>query len=111
MMADLLVGEGFNVVQASDGITGLALVERRHPNVILLDLVIPGESGLEVLRRLKSRRATRNIPVVVVVSAYATLLRCDDMQRADGLLEKPFNIADLLTCVRHALHDRVPSQH
>jgi CheY-like chemotaxis protein len=107
IMADLLAGEGFNVVQTGDGNSGLALVEEQHPNVILLDLAMPGEPGLEVLRTLKSRRDTREIPVIVV-SAYAVLLRFEDLRRADRVLGKPFDFADLLTCVRQAA--RIPAQ-
>ena len=65
LMADLLAGEGYSVVQASDGRAGLEMAEMNDPDVILLDLAMPEKSGLDVLHELKSSKPTRDIPVIV----------------------------------------------
>ena len=94
LMADLLAGEGYSVVQASDGKAGLDMAEESDPDVILLDLAMPEKSGLDVLHELKSSKPTRDIPVIVV-SAYAMLMMGSDARRADGVIQKPFDLADL----------------
>jgi CheY-like chemotaxis protein len=100
-MAELLESDGFSVREAADGESGLRAAQEMRPDVILLDLALPGRAGLEVLNVLKDREPTREIPVIIV-SAYALLLLRGDMRRADGLIQKPFDIADLLTRVRDA---------
>src|SRR5258706_664438 len=62
LMADLLAGEGYSVVQASDGKAGLDMAEERDPDVILLDLAMPQKSGPDVLHELNSREPTRDNP-------------------------------------------------
>lgn len=105
LMADLLAGEGYSVVQASDGKAGLDMAEESDPDVILLDLAMPEKSGLDVLHELKTSKPTRDIPVIVV-SAYAMLMMGSDARRADGVIQKPFDLADLLLQVEHATTKR-----
>jgi CheY-like chemotaxis protein len=105
LMADLLSGEGYAVVQAADGRAGLDLAEAHNPDVILLDLAMPEKSGLDVLHELKSSRPTSDIPVIVV-SAYAMLMMGSDARRADGVIQKPFDLADLLAQVEQATEKR-----
>ncbi len=101
LMADLLTGEGYQVLQAADGKAGLELAGEKEPDVILLDLAMPEKSGLDVLHELKSSKPTRDIPVIVV-SAYAMLMMGSDARRADGVIQKPFDLADLLAQVEQA---------
>ena len=108
LMADLLAGEGYQVVQAPDGKTGMRAAEEHDPDVILLDLAMPEKSGLDVLHELKSSKPTRDIPVIVV-SAYAMLMMGSDARRADGVIQKPFDLADLLTQVEQAAAKRRPA--
>jgi two-component system cell cycle response regulator DivK len=105
LMADLLAGEGYEVVEAPDGKQGLELASEREPDVILLDLAMPEVSGLDVLHELKSSNPTRDIPVIVV-SAYAMLMMGSDARRADGVIQKPFDLADLLAQVQQAVGKR-----
>ena len=62
----LLTADGHEVVTAEDGLEELAAVQKHHPDVILLDVGMPGLDGIEVCRRLKSDPATRLTPVVLV---------------------------------------------
>ncbi len=95
VMAEFLADEGYSVIQAGDGSSGLDLAERLQPDVILLDLALPMRSGLEVLQRLKEWQPTREIPVIIV-SAYAMLLVGDHAGRADGVVHKPIDLKQLL---------------
>jgi len=53
---------------ATDGMAGLKIAEETRPNVILLDIMMPKMSGLQVLRRLRAEKATRNIPVIMLTA-------------------------------------------
>lgn len=105
LMADLLAGEGYQVIEAPDGEAGLKLAKQQTPDVILLDLAMPEKSGLDVLHELKSGQPTHDIPVIVV-SAYAMLMMGSDARRADGVIQKPFDLADLLAQVEQAASRR-----
>src|SRR5438046_9075039 len=83
LMADLLTGEGYAVVQASDGKAGLEMAEDNEPDVILLDLAMPEKSGLDVLHELKTAKPTRDIPASVV-SASALMVMGSDARRGEG---------------------------
>jgi CheY-like chemotaxis protein len=108
LMADLLASEGYTVIQAADGKAGMNAAEQSDPDVILLDLAMPEKSGLDVLHELKSSKPTRDIPVIVV-SAYAMLMMGSDARRADGVIQKPFDLADLLAQVQQAAEKRRPA--
>jgi CheY-like chemotaxis protein len=99
VIAEMLEAEGFAVFEAADGETALELARRLQPAAILLDLSLPRRPGLEVLRELKVANDTHDIPVLVV-SAYAILLRAEDMRRADAIIQKPFDMGELLLKVR-----------
>jgi len=102
ILTELLASEGLDILQAGDGRRGLALAEERCPNVILLDLVLPGLSGMEVLHDLKQRQPTSEIPVILV-SAYALLLAGGHQPSAYRVIQKPFDITDVLLSVRAAV--------
>ena len=70
---NLLEREGVNVSLATDGIQGIALARELHPDLILLDMQLPGMNGLQVCEELKRGQATRRIPVII-------LTRHDDPQ-------------------------------
>ena len=64
----VLTRAGYQVVSAVDGEQGLQLAGETSPNVILLDMLLPKMSGIDVLQRLKQERATAAIPVIVLTS-------------------------------------------
>jgi CheY-like chemotaxis protein len=102
ILAELLASEGLEILEAGDGRRGLILAEERCPDVILLDLALPGRSGLEVMHDLKRRQPTSEIPVIVV-SAYALLLAGGHQPSAYRVMQKPFDIPDVLLNVRGAV--------
>ncbi|HEX2026746.1 MAG TPA: response regulator [Nitriliruptorales bacterium] len=91
---------GVTVLNAPEAVTGLALVRERSPDLVLLDLNLPGVPGQEVLRRLRDDPSTRSVPVVVV-SADAAAERPDQLLAAGAraYLTKPLNITRLLSLV------------
>ncbi|HJR50824.1 MAG TPA: response regulator, partial [Gemmatimonadales bacterium] len=68
VMKDLLERDGYTVAEARDGVQALDQVDRFAPDVIILDLNLPGLDGYSVLTQLRSRPATRSIPVVVLTA-------------------------------------------
>src|SRR6266851_4751195 len=87
-MCDVLADEGYQVIEAADGRTAIRLVEECLPHIVLLDVAMPGVTGVEVLREWRSRRRTRTLPVVVV-SAYPRVLTPADEASVACILNKP----------------------
>jgi two-component system cell cycle response regulator DivK len=107
----VLEGDGHQVLQASDSEDGLRLARQRHPELILMDLQLPGMDGLEATRLLKADAATRDIRVV----ALTALAMSGDRERieaagCDGYVAKPIRYQDLLAVVREKLAGRSPSR-
>ena len=63
-----LAREGYRVSTSRDGEAGLRLVQRKAPDLVLLDLMLPGLDGLEVCRRIKEDPVTRSIPIIMVTA-------------------------------------------
>ncbi|MBA3913738.1 MAG: sigma-54-dependent Fis family transcriptional regulator [Acidobacteriales bacterium] len=93
--------EGYEVCTAGTGEEGLALFEREKPDVILLDIVLPGIDGVEVLRRVKQASPAT---LVVMMSAYHLVDRAVEAMKlgAYDYLIKPFHLADLVTTLQRA---------
>lgn len=91
VMRDLLERDGYKVVEASDGVEALDQVDRHAPDIIVLDLNLPGLDGYGVLNHLRSRQATEDIPVVVLTARgdEDAEVRVFDLG-ADDFLSKPF---------------------
>ena len=91
VMRDLLERDGYKVEEASDGVEALDQVDRHAPDIIVLDLNLPGLDGYGVLTHLRSRQATEDIPVVVLTARgdEDAEVRVFDLG-ADDFLSKPF---------------------
>jgi two-component system, cell cycle response regulator DivK len=104
LVRDVLEFAGFHVVVATSGEAGVDLAVEQPPDLVLLDLGLPGIDGHEALRRLRASPRTRSLPVVAV-TAYAMAA---DRARAlaagfDGYLDKPLDVRSLPTDVRRFL--------
>jgi len=96
-LAKLLGREGFEVSQAGDGQSALAACASFRPDLILLDIVMPGMDGFEVCRRVKAAPETRLTPVVLITGLSATEDRIRGINAgADDLLSKPIDFNELL---------------
>jgi DNA-binding response OmpR family regulator len=101
-LAELLGENGFNVSDASNGYTGLRLATEERPRVVLLDLVLPELSGLDVLRELRGHAETRDIAVIVVTGDSGRAIEAQ-LAGADLVLEKPFDVDEILRAVQRAM--------
>ena len=96
--------EGFEVVNAYDGISALDLAESENPDLLLLDIMMPMMSGYEVCEQLKANPGTRSIPVLCLSSAHTIDAR--ERSRKAGaatLVVKPFTAAELVAQIRRYL--------
>jgi len=104
VVRDLLHFRGYRVVEVFDGEEALAAAEREHPDIILMDVQLPGVSGLEAARRIKAREDLRHIPIVAVTS-FA--LSGDDQKAyaagCDAYIAKPYKPRDLLQLIENLL--------
>lgn len=98
-LRELLVEEGYEVILASNGEEAIDLAEIENPEVILLDINMPGIDGIEVCKRLKAQEETRYIPIIIVTAL-------DDrgfiayLEGADDFVTKPFNPVELTFRIR-----------
>lgn len=99
--------EGYRVTKALDGRSGLELAESGGFNLILLDIMLPGINGMEVLRRL--RRST-SMPVILLTARDNVIDKVQGLDSgADDYITKPFAIEELLARIRTALRKTAPS--
>jgi len=111
ILRDLLTNADFEVIEAVDGVTGLAAAAVHHPDLILMDVQLPGLDGYEATRRLKADGALRAIPVIAI-TAYE-LNEAEDKARAagcDAYMAKPISPRQLLAKVREYLPSAAPTR-
>jgi CheY-like chemotaxis protein len=91
-----LEGEGYRVIQATAGEAAIAQAQQHRPDLILMDVKMPGIDGLEAIRRLKADPKTRDIPIISLTAfaAESDTKRCLEAGAAD-YLSKPIDFAEL----------------
>jgi len=100
-LAESLEVEGFTVVQAADGREAVSLFRRSHPDLILLDLMLPELSGTEVCRII---RAESGVPILMLTAKSAELDKVVGLELgADDYVTKPFSFRELLARIRALL--------
>ena len=104
LLADILGAKGFVAITAGSGEEGLAKLAAEKPDLVLLDVMMPGISGYEVCRRIRADPATALLPVVLVTSLDPREERVKGIEAgADDFLPKPIQQAELLARVRSLL--------
>jgi CheY-like chemotaxis protein len=92
LMSFILKGEGFEVVEAVTGEEGVETAIRERPDIVLMDIQLPGIDGYEATRRIRASHADKKIPIIALTS-YAMTGDCERALAAgcSGYIEKPIN--------------------
>ncbi|MDO9523982.1 MAG: phosphate regulon transcriptional regulator PhoB [Gemmobacter sp.] len=105
-----LEAEGFEVIVAVTGDDALLLVAEEEPDLILLDWMLPGVSGIEVCRQVKARPETRSIPIIMLSARSEELDRVRGLETgADDYIIKPYSVAELMARLRTQLRRTRPA--
>ena len=105
LLSQFLTEEGYEVILASNGEEAIELAERENPQVILLDIMMPGIDGIETCRRLKAEEKTRFIPVIMATALWDKYTEAIDAG-AEDFVTKPFNLTELSHRVKSILRVR-----
>jgi DNA-binding response OmpR family regulator len=101
----ILEQQGYEVMEARDGLEGLAKAEFKRPDLILLDLMMPDVSGGRMYDEMKDHPTTSGIPIVVVTGKPDAHEMFDDEIGPDNVIMKPFEADTLLARIRHHIGD------
>lgn len=104
MVMDFLVKRDFEVITASTGEEGLLIATTEKPDVILVDILMPGIDGIELIQRLRMQPGTKLIPILVLTAVNSLETKVRVFQAGgDGMLIKPFDLQELQVRIERAL--------
>jgi two-component system, OmpR family, phosphate regulon response regulator PhoB len=104
-----LASEGYEVTMAENGDDALLLADEVKPDLVLLDWMLPGVSGIEVLRRMKASRQTAEIPVIMLSARSEEMDRVRGLETgADDYMIKPYSVSELMARIRTQLRRTRP---
>lgn len=112
MLRKLLQQSGYLTLEAGDAEQGVALAHKEHPDIIFLDIVLPGMNGFAALRALRRDLATRDIPIIMISgNEQATEQFYAQRIGADDFMKKPFSRSEVFARIERLLDaDRVPKR-
>jgi DNA-binding response OmpR family regulator len=112
-ISSILEEHDFEVRTANDAKSGEMLIQERAPDIILIDLMMPGRSGVQLFARLRSNEATRGIPVVMVTGIkdklgidWGEIVDKFKARKPDGFVEKPIEPDRLIKVVKGVLEGK-----
>ena len=106
-----LVNSGFDVLEFSEGSGFFAELERSLPDLVLLDIMLPGEDGLEILQKLRSMKKTEDIPIMIITAKGSEIDRVRGLDMgADDYITKPFGIMEFVSRVKALLRRAGPRE-
>ncbi len=107
LVARLLEKHNYIVTAAADGLDGLRKLEELTPDLIIADVMMPNLDGLTLVKALKNRRETRNIPIIFLTAKSDPLSMIEGINvGAKFYITKPFQIEDVLSKVNKVLNER-----
>ncbi len=115
LLEAVLSPKGFRVTTASSGEEALDVLSKEHPDLVLLDILMPGMDGYEVCRRIREDPGTAFLPVIMITASGEEEKICAIESGADDFVNKPFDQAELLARVRSLVrvkryHDTIENQ-
>ena len=111
LLCSLEATEGLPRAVAGDGPRGLAALRKTRPDIVLLDLMLPGMDGLEVCRKIRATPECSTLPVIMLTAKGEDVDKVVGLEvGADDYLAKPFNPRELLARIRALLRRAAPAQ-
>lgn len=106
-LSDALVNEGFKILNAFDGESGLKMASKQKPDLILLDLILPKMDGFKVLGQLKKQPETANIPVIVLTNLETTpsIEKTLELGATTYLVKANYELFDVIKKIKDNLPD------
>ncbi|GBC61119.1 DNA-binding response regulator [Desulfonema ishimotonii] len=112
ILGDYLRLAGYEVIHAENGEEGLTLLEARRPDLVLLDVQMPGMDGFQVIEKIRKNAANRNISVLFITALDRQHLKIKGLEQgADDYITKPFDRAELLARINAVLRRSDRSRH
>jgi two-component system phosphate regulon response regulator PhoB len=109
LIAVNLEGAGHHVLRAADSEQALALIRETLPDLVLLDWMLPGQSGLGIARHLRNNARTRSIPIIMLTAKSAEQDKVGGLEAgADDYITKPFSPRELLARIKALMRRRAP---
>ena len=100
VLRQLLTAHGYEILQSSEGWDGVNRARKEQPGLIVMDIKLPGISGLDVTLLLKQGDQTKNIPIIAVTACVTPADKANALKRGyDAYIAKPVNMANLLRTV------------
>lgn len=96
--------EGYNVISAFDGREAVDKIESERPDIIILDLMLPGIDGYKVCNKVKKNEELKEIPVIILSARNFESENIEEKIMADALMKKPFNTQELLKVIDDLIH-------
>ena len=104
LVRDILRAKGHETVEARSAEDGLRIARERRPQLVLMDIQLPGMNGIEALRHLRADPATRAIPVIAISASVMQPARREIMEAGfDGFVEKPISLREFRAAVAKVL--------
>ena len=104
LVRDILQAKGYQTMEAVNAEDGIKLALERVPDLVLMDIQLPGMNGMQALKVLRAEAATAHVPVVAITASVMTQDRQQIMDTGfDGFIEKPINLKEFLATVQGAI--------
>ncbi len=111
LLRDILQAKGYRTLEVETGEEGVRLAKEKHPQLILMDIQLPGISGIEALKRLRQDSVTRAIPIVAVTASAMEQNKKEILAAGfDGYQSKPIKVTAFLEAVRDKLDEHLSGE-
>ena len=111
LLRDILQAKGYRTLEVESGEEGVRLAQEKHPQLILMDIQLPGISGIEALKRLRQDPVTRAIPIIAVTASAMEQNKKEILAAGfDGYQPKPIQVAAFLDAVRAKLDEHLSGE-
>jgi DNA-binding response OmpR family regulator len=103
IMTYILNSHGYEVIALYDGDEVIDHIKKDHPDLVILDMMLPGADGRLICKEIKSNTETKNLPVIMCTGSESSKISMNQAGSPDDVLSKPFNVDSLVDMVAYQL--------